>query len=72
MLYDDDGISFNHRQGEFMRIQMVWEDAERRLTLRLAPGSRMLSPQLALNVRVAGTSGARAVTFTGSPVEVRL
>jgi alpha-glucosidase/alpha-D-xyloside xylohydrolase len=71
-LYEDDGISFNHRQGEFMRIQMDWDDAERRLALRLAPGSRMLSPRLAMNVRMAGTSGARSVTFTGAPVEVRL
>ena len=72
-LYDDDGISFNHRQGEFMRIQMDWQDAQRRLTLRLAPGSRMLPPGTRrFAVRLAGSTATRAVSFSGSPVNVQL
>src|SRR5205085_11599272 len=43
-LYDDDGISFAHRRGEWMRIAITWEDRARRLTLRLAPNSRLLPP----------------------------
>jgi alpha-glucosidase (family GH31 glycosyl hydrolase) len=73
MLYDDDGISFNYRQGEFMRIEMAWDDAARRLSLRLAQGSRMLpSGQLRLNVRVAGSTAAQSVVFNGQPATVRL
>ena len=44
LLYEDDGISFNYRKGEWMGIQMDWNDAERILTLRLAEGSRILPP----------------------------
>ncbi|MFL6280151.1 MAG: TIM-barrel domain-containing protein, partial [Vicinamibacterales bacterium] len=43
-LYDDDGRSFNYQRGEWMGIDMRWRDAERRLTLHLAAGSRMLPP----------------------------
>ena len=43
-LYEDDGRSFDYRKGQFMRIAIAWQDAERRLTLTLAPGSRMLPP----------------------------
>ena len=43
-LYEDDGESFDFRNGEFMRIEMHWSDAQRELALRLAPGARMLRP----------------------------
>ena len=38
-LYEDDGKTFDYRRGEWMRIVMSWNDAARRLSLRLAPGS---------------------------------
>jgi alpha-glucosidase (family GH31 glycosyl hydrolase) len=44
LLYEDDGISFDYRKGEWMGIAMSWNDARRTLTLQLAPGSRMGSP----------------------------
>ena len=43
-VYEDDGRSFDYRKGQFMRIAATWRDAGRRLTLTLAPGSRMLPP----------------------------
>ena len=43
-LYEDDGKSFEYRQGAWMRIAMTWQERSRALTLRLAPGSRMLPP----------------------------
>ncbi len=72
-LYEDDGTSFAYRQGAWMRIAMTWRDAARQLTLRLAPGSRMLftSPRV-FNVRLAGTSAIKPITFTGQPVSIRL
>jgi alpha-glucosidase (family GH31 glycosyl hydrolase) len=45
LLYEDDGTSFNYREGEWMGIQMKWNEAARKLTLQLAPGSRMLPPE---------------------------
>ena len=42
LLYQDDGESFDFRNGEFMRIEMQWDDAARKLAIRLASGARML------------------------------
>ena len=71
--YDDDGISFGYRNGEWMRIEMTWQDVARRLTLRLAPGSRMLGPRpRQFAVRVAGATATTTVEFTGRPIELVL
>jgi alpha-glucosidase/alpha-D-xyloside xylohydrolase len=71
-LYEDDGATFNYRRGEFMRIEMSWNDSRRSLTLRLAKGSRMMPPlRRNIEVRLAGEKSARAVAFEGRPVEVR-
>ena len=72
-LYEDDGRSFGYRKGQFMRIETRWDDKSRRLRLALAPGSKMLAPlSRQIVVTVAGASETRAVTFAGTPVEVRL
>ena len=71
LLYEDDGSSFNYRKGEWMGIQMEWNEARRILTLHLAPGSRMLAPKRRdLEVKLGET--VRKSTFDGSPVEVKL
>lgn len=70
-LYEDDGITFNYRKGEWMGIQMAWNDRRRRLTLRLAEGSRMLPPlRRNIEVRMAGETVTRKVVFEGRTVEV--
>jgi alpha-glucosidase (family GH31 glycosyl hydrolase) len=72
-VYEDDGKTFDYRTGAWMGIVAQWRDAERRMTLSLAPGSRMLAPnRRAIEVRVAGTTTVRAVTFEGKPIEVKL
>jgi alpha-glucosidase/alpha-D-xyloside xylohydrolase len=72
-LYEDDGKTFAYRKGEWMRIEMGWRDAERRLTLRLARGSRMLAPvKRPIEVRVAGERETRTIVFDGRPVDVRI
>jgi alpha-glucosidase/alpha-D-xyloside xylohydrolase len=69
LLYEDDGASFNYRQGEWMGIQMAWDDGRSMLSLRLAPGSRLLPPEArTIVVKLAGTT--RSVTFEGKPVQV--
>jgi alpha-D-xyloside xylohydrolase len=69
LLYEDDGSSFNYRKGEWMGIQMAWNDARRIFSLHLAPGSRVLPPESrVIAVKVAGTT--RSVTFDGRPVQV--
>ncbi len=69
LLYEDDGISFRYRRGEWMGIQMAWNDTRRTLHLQLAPGSRMLPPEKRrLTVQLAATT--RSVNFEGKPLEV--
>ena len=69
LLYEDDGASFNYRNGAWMGIQMAWDDAHKKLNLHLAPGSRMLPPaSRTLVVKLAATT--RTVNFDGRPVQV--
>jgi hypothetical protein len=70
LLYEDDGSSFRYRQGEWMGIQMAWNDARRTLSLRLASGSRMLPPARR-NFEVKLGDATHAAVFEGRPVEVR-
>ena len=70
LLYEDDGSSFNYRQGEWMGIQMNWNDRQRLLRLALASGSRMLPP-LRRDVVVKLGDVSRRVVFNGHPMEVR-
>jgi alpha-glucosidase (family GH31 glycosyl hydrolase) len=69
LLYEDDGTSFDYRKGEWMGIQMAWDDTRRTLSLQLAPGSHLLAPgPRAMTVQLAGA--ARNITFDGKPVQV--
>jgi alpha-glucosidase (family GH31 glycosyl hydrolase) len=69
LLYEDDGSSFNYRKGEWMGIQMTWNDANRTFRLQLAAGSRMLPPAARpITVQIEGAT--RAVTFEGKPIEL--
>ena len=71
-VYEDDGKSFDYRKGASMRIEMTWRDRDRRLTLQLARGSRMLPPvRRPIAVRLAGSQVTKNVSFEGKPVEVR-
>jgi len=71
--YEDDGTSFDYRSGDLMRVTMTWRDAARRLTLRLAPGSRMREPAPRhINVRVAGNQKVTSLSFTGRELEIAL
>jgi alpha-glucosidase/alpha-D-xyloside xylohydrolase len=72
-LYEDDGRTFAYRKGEWMGLEMTWRNRDGVLTLRLARGSRMRSPSpRRLDVRIAGSDGARAITFSGKPIDVKL
>jgi alpha-glucosidase (family GH31 glycosyl hydrolase) len=69
LLYEDDGSSFNYRKGEWMGIQMAWNDAHRKLTLHLVEGSRMVPP---LNRKFDVQLGkeTQSVAFDGKPLVV--
>jgi alpha-glucosidase/alpha-D-xyloside xylohydrolase len=72
-LYEDDGASFDYRRGEWMKLAFKWNDAARRLTVNLAPGSRMLPPlRRSIEVRVAPGKETRRIEFSGRPVALQL
>ena len=71
-LYDDDGITSGYRKGDWMGIEMAWDDARRRLTLRLADGSRTRPPlPRHFVVRMVTEKATRAIRFVGEPVAVK-
>jgi alpha-glucosidase (family GH31 glycosyl hydrolase) len=70
--YEDDGLTFDYRNGAFMRVAVEWRQAARQVSLRL-PEGRMLPPaRREIVVRVAGEQATRTVTFEGKPVQVRV
>jgi alpha-glucosidase (family GH31 glycosyl hydrolase) len=69
LLYEDDGTSFNYRNGEWMGIQLSWNDSRQTLRLELATGSRMLPPApRGIELKLKGKT--RSVKFAGKPVEI--
>jgi alpha-glucosidase/alpha-D-xyloside xylohydrolase len=72
-LYEDDGKTFDYRKREFMRVNIAWNDRQRRLSLRVANGSKMLSPaKRNIIVRVAGEELTREVVFDGRSLDAKL
>ena len=72
VLYEDDGISFNYRRGEFMRMRALWSDRDRQLSLGLVDGSKMLEPKVRkIDVRLAASERTRRVMFGGTTEVIR-
>ncbi len=69
LLYEDDGISFNYRKGDWMGLELKWNDSQHALTIRLAAGSRMLPP-LRRSIEVKLGDSMKKVEFDGRPLEV--
>lgn len=69
LLYEDDGKSFNYRRGEWMGIEMNWDDAKKTLAMRLAPGSRVLPP-LRREIEVKLNQATKPAVFEGHPITV--
>ena len=70
-LYEDDGRSFDYRRGDWMGVEISWNDARRTVAFRLARGSRMLAPGRRDWIVKLGQT-ARLVTFEGRPLELKL
>jgi alpha-glucosidase/alpha-D-xyloside xylohydrolase len=73
LLYEDDGVSFGYRKGEWMGLNLSWNNQERVLTLSLAAGSRLLHPgPRILRARALPARDFRTVHFEGRPLKIRL
>jgi len=70
LLYEDDGNSWNFRKGEWMGIQMAWNDSRKALTMRLAAGSKMLAPAKR-DIWVKMGDATKTAVFEGRNLEVR-
>jgi len=72
-LFEDDGRSFEYRQGGWMGITCRWNDRSRRLSLSLTGGSKMRPPLVRdIEVRLAGTPAAQRSKFAGRPITIQL
>ncbi|MBI1786740.1 MAG: glycoside hydrolase family 31 protein [Acidobacteria bacterium] len=71
-VYEDDGISFNYRRGEWSGIRFDWNDRAGSLAVRLAEGSRRLPASRPIDLRVAPQMESRRLVFDGRPREIRL
>jgi alpha-glucosidase (family GH31 glycosyl hydrolase) len=72
-LFEDDGTSFAYRSGDWMGVRFRWNDRARQLSVELTPGSKMRPPLTReISVRLAGSTAARTVRFSGRRVSVAL
>ena len=72
-IYEDDGNSFNYRRGEWMKIGSRWDGEQRKLSVRLLPGSRMLPPlRRKMEVRLVPEKGTHGFDFGGHPIMVSI
>jgi len=69
LLYEDDGISFNYRKGEWMGIQMTWNDSSKMLNLGLASGSRLMPPAKR-TIELQMGEIKKTLNFDGKPVSM--
>jgi alpha-glucosidase/alpha-D-xyloside xylohydrolase len=72
-LYEDDGSSFAYRHGGFSTIEFTWNDATRRISMKLRSGMQMQSfTTRNIEVRLAGEKKVRPVHFRGEVVNLTL
>ena len=73
MVYDDDGSSFAFRTGDWMGLDLRWDDKARRLSIDLAEGSRMRPPlERPLELRLIPDGKPHTAVFQGKKLEVTL
>ena len=72
-LYEDDGHSFDHRNGGWTRLRLEWSERGRTFAARVAEGSRMRPPAARkMEVRLAPEGASRPFVFEGEPLEIPL
>jgi len=69
LLYEDDGVSFNYRKGQWSGIQMTWNDSNRKFDMSLASGSRLMpAEKRTIELQLGGIT--KTVEFAGKPVSM--
>jgi alpha-glucosidase/alpha-D-xyloside xylohydrolase len=68
--YEDDGKSFDYANGESMSAVMTWHDKTRRLSIRLASGSKFFGVARHLRIRLAGSPNSTEAIFSGKELSL--
>jgi alpha-glucosidase/alpha-D-xyloside xylohydrolase len=69
--YDDDGVGYRHEAGEFVRVECLWNDKARTLTLNADPAGKMALPA-AVKVEVVGETTSKLVPLGHGVTTVKL
>jgi alpha-glucosidase (family GH31 glycosyl hydrolase) len=72
VLYEDDGTTFDYREGAYSKTRATWTEATRMLSLEVEPGTAQPREARTFRVMVSGGAEPRLVTFDGSPRSVAL
>jgi alpha-glucosidase/alpha-D-xyloside xylohydrolase len=71
LVYEDDGVSFAYRTGDWMGLDVRWDDGNKRLSIQLAEGSRMRPPlERKLEIRIMPDGATRPAEFTGKKLDL--
>jgi alpha-D-xyloside xylohydrolase len=73
-LYDDDGLTYRYEQGQRSRVDLVWNDKERTLTIGARQGTYQDMPsRRQLHVRLLRGQEwlERDITYSGPPLTLR-
>jgi hypothetical protein len=71
LLYEDDGRSFDFARGEWMGVQLSWQDHTRMLRIELAEGSKLLAPTKR-RIHVRAGENLQQIEFDGRLTQIRL
>jgi alpha-glucosidase (family GH31 glycosyl hydrolase) len=69
-LYEDDGVTYGYEHGDFTRLECVWNDNGRTLTLKASTAQKKPSARRALVIELVGTTGNKTVTLNDHPLVV--
>ncbi|MGV6873824.1 glycoside hydrolase family 31 protein [Pseudochelatococcus sp. B33] len=65
VVYEDDGMSFDHLAGDFTKTRATWTEATRTLRLEVEPGTKEPAKARTFRVAVLGGAEPQLVTFDG-------
>jgi alpha-glucosidase (family GH31 glycosyl hydrolase) len=69
VLYEDDGVTFNFRKGEYRTVRFEWSDGSRELTVTPEHG---IAVERDFMVRIVSDPQLRRMSVRNKPVKVRL
>ncbi len=72
VLYDDDGVSFDYEKGQRNKVDLSWNDIERRLTVKPQNGAQMWN-ELTRKIEIRLSTGGepKRLEFTGKSQNVQ-